>query len=617
MANGDNQGLFKLSYEAQGVKIAFFPESFNNTSAAFTAAKETLLDKRVDQVDFGAIENALNEKNAEPFVVAPPQPEAVNGKVTAKLNELKDKVLIKIDPPMGRGKKAEIKDVMEAVKTAGAATFFLDLEKIENIISSIRFRDFIEVGEMRHGRFDVNISKDSTQALIKLQPPFGGNPIDKSDILSYLKRNEITTGIMVDAIDKIIKDGLYNQDLVIAKGQRPEDGQDGEIEYFFDINAGKPKPKVDEEGEVDFKELNLFHKCKAGDPLARKKPATPGRPGITIYGAPIAQRAGRDIPTPIGLNTKPAPSDPNLILAAVDGQPKLTSNKVNVIPVVEIPGDVDYSTGNIDFTGSVHVRGSVLSGFTIRAMGDIQIGGSVEICTIECGGNMIVKQGILGQDKALIVCRGNLTAKFIDKATVYADGDIYVDESIMYSKISSSGKVVLSGKKGFIMGGVTRAAKSVSCNQVGTPTQTPTFIEVGGSPTLREELDKMQNEIKDAEKQVEMQSKSLESSEKRKHCSPEQITDEQQQRILLMSRDRFALLAKLRAFKEKKEDLEEKLVRLKSAGLKVHVRKKVMPGVKITIKNASWLAADSLDFATFREYDGEIEFGPYEAEADK
>jgi len=83
--------------------------------------------------------------------------------------------------------------------------------------------------------------------------------------------------------------------------------------------------------------------------------------------------------------------------------------------------------------------------------------------------------------------------------------------------------------------------------------------------------------------------------------------------VLHISRDRFALLSKLRAFKEKKEDLEEKLVQLNSRSLKISIRK-VMPGTKITIKNASWIAQDQLDFCTFKEVDGEIQNGPFEPE---
>jgi len=612
----DEQGseLYKLDFTPQGVYLIIDKQAFEDKQIFVEKVLKKVVDKNLDQLDKDSIVSAFNHQKIEPVLIAPAQPEPMDGKVDAKLNDSGDEILIKVEPPMGRGKKAQIKDVMEAIKEAGAGKFYLDIEKIESMLESFRHRDFVPVGEKRDGAFQINVSKDSTEASINISPPFGGKPVTFDDVMEYLALEGIDFGVKEDVIKKAIKDEVYNENIVIAVGEQPADGEDGSIDYYFDTDTDRPRPTITDEGEVDFRELNLFQKCKKGDPLAKKIPAKPGIPGKTVYGNDIVPRQGKDVPFPIGLNTKPSKEDPNLLVAASDGQPKLKGNKVNVIPIIEIPGDVDFSTGNIDFTGSVHIRGNIISGFSVKAMGDIEVGGCIEMATIECGGNLNVRAGIVGQDKALVMCKGNVVAKFIDKATVYADGDILVDESIMYSKVSSSGKIVLAGKKGYIMGGITRATKSVRCNQTGTSTQTLTIIEVGGSPTLREEMDRIEQEIREAEERTDMQSKSLQTAEKRRQESGHELTAEQKERIMHMSRDRFALLSKLRAFKEKKEDLEEKLVRLKSSGLKVHVKSKVLPGTKISIKNTTWTAKEPLEFVTFREYDEEIKYGPYEGE---
>lgn len=609
----DDAGKINIVFSSSGVTVSIDPTCYDDPATWLPRVKETLQKRGIDQLDLSQIDAAFQSKSAAPIVVGPPQPEPVDGKVLARLNEDGDQIEIKIEPPMGHGKKAELRNVMEAIKTAGAGDFYLELEKIENMLSSFRFRDYVPVGERRHGRFDIQISKDLTEATINVSPPFGGDPITPIDIVQYLKNEGITFGVKVDVIKKICADEIFNQNVVIVLGQKPMDGEDAGLEFFFDHTSGKAKPEVNEEGEVDFRELNIFQTCRKGDPLVRKLPAAPGIIGKTVYGQEIKPRSGRDIPSPAGLNTIPDPKDPNLVLAAVDGQPKWTGNKVNVVPVLEVSGDVDFSTGNINFTGSVEIRGNVISGFSVKAMGDISIGGTVEMCTIECGGNLSVRQGIVGQDKALIMCRGTLTAKFIDKATVYCDGDVNVDESLIYSKVSSSGSVRVLGKKGFIMGGITRATKAVTANRVGTPTQSPTLIEVGGSPSLRNELESLENEINDAEQKTEAYSKSLDTAEKKKAATGQDLTEEQKERVLLMSRERFALLSKLRAFREKKEDLEEKLTRLKSRGLKVNVRDAALPGAKISIKTANILLQDEIKFTTFYEKDGEIEIMPYDS----
>lgn len=613
MAIQDPEGKFTISFEPQGVTVTLTEQCFDAPEKTAAAVNTLLAQKKVVNVDANQIKNALAQKKTAPVIVAPPQPEPVDGKVLAKLDGDGTKLYIKIEPPMGHGKKAELKDVMEAVKAVNAGNFFLDLEKIENMLSSFRYKDFEPAGERRDGRFDIIISKDNTEVILKLSPPFGGEAITEDDVFAYLKRNNIVFGVKEDVVKEIINKGIYNENIVIAVGSKPADGENGEIEYFFDASEGKARPKINEEGDVDFKELNLFQQCRAGDSLARKRPATAGIPGRMINGEYVVPKPGKDIPLPIGLNTKPDSNDPNLIIATTDGQPKLINKKVNVIPIVEITGDVDFSTGNINFTGAVNVRGNVISGFSVKATGDVTIGACVEACTIECGGNLTIKQGISGMDKALIICRGTLATKFIYNATVYCDGDIFVDESIMYSKVSASGKVEVMGKKGYIMGGITRATKTITCNQTGTPTATPTILEVGGSPTMREEMEKLEAEIKEAEKIAEMQSKSIENIERRgKQVDKD---EELKQRMLMLSRDRFALLSKLRAFKEKKEDLEEKLINLSSRSFKINVKKTTLPGTKITIKNANWIARDKLEFTTFREYDNEVQYGPYEADA--
>ena len=604
---------FSIKFLPNGVTLTMEPACFEDKAASLELIKDEIVKRHVDQPDLAEVESALSGESKEPVVFAPAQPEPVDGSVRARLNDDEDEVEIKIEPPMGHGKKAELRDVMEAIKDAGAADFYLDLEKIEGMLSSFRHRDFVPVGERRNGRFDVSYSKDLTEATINVSPPFGGDPITVVDIATYLKNEGINTGIKVDVIKKIVQEEVYNQNVVIAVGQKAADGDDASLEFFFDHTSNRAKPTVNEEGEVDFRELNLFQKVKKGDPLVRKVPGTPGIVGKTIFGDEIKPRTGRDVPFPGGVNCMPDKADPNLVLAAMEGQPKWSGNKVNVAPVIEIPGDVDFSTGNIDFTGSVSVRGNVISGFSIKAMGDVEIGGTVEMCNIECGGNLSVRQGIVGQEKAFIMCRGNITAKFIDKATVFCEGDIYVDESIIYSNISCAGSIELAGKKGFIMGGVTRASKSVTANRIGTPTQSTTVIEVGGSPTLREELGRLEQEITQAQEKSDAYTKSLDTAEKKKQELGDGLTEEQKERVLLLSRERFSLLSKLRAFREKKEDLEEKLSRLKSKGLKVSARDQTLPGTVITIKTATIQVQDPANFTCFYEKDGEIQIRPFDA----
>ena len=86
--------------------------------------------------------------------------------------------------------------------------------------------------------------------------------------------------------------------------------------------------------------------------------------------------------------------DENIIVADLDGQLVENNNKIIVDPTIEIKGDVDLSTGNIDFNGSVLIKGSVQAGFAVRADGDVEIRGTISGGNVEAK-NIIVFGGIL------------------------------------------------------------------------------------------------------------------------------------------------------------------------------------------------------------------------------
>ncbi|MCD8491911.1 MAG: FapA family protein [Geovibrio sp.] len=66
---------------------------------------------------------------------------------------------------------------------------------------------------------------------------------------------------------------------------------------------------------------------------------------------------------------------------------------------------MDYSTGNIVFNGVVHIRGDVLSGFSVKAEKDIMVEGIVQDATMVAGGSIVIKTGIKGEVNNNVDCR--------------------------------------------------------------------------------------------------------------------------------------------------------------------------------------------------------------------
>ena len=134
------------------------------------------------------------------------------------------------------------------------------------------------------------------------------------------------------------------------------------------------------------------------------------------------------------------------IYSKCDGQAAFRSGKVTVDNVYIVQGDVDVTTGNVAFNGDIVVNGNVRTGFTVRAKGNIEINGVVEAAKIEAGKNVLIRDGVQGNKRAYIIAGGDVTAKFIESATVFAEGFIEAN-SILYSDITSEKSVTVKGKR--------------------------------------------------------------------------------------------------------------------------------------------------------------------------
>ena len=123
---------------------------------------------------------------------------------------------------------------------------------------------------------------------------------------------------------------------------------------------------------------------------------TEGEPGYTVLNQEIPAKSGKAVPLPKGRNTE-INAEGDALVALMAGHVEFTGHNFQVKPVLDIAGNVDFSTGNIKFLGDVNIKGDVLTGFTVRAMGSIWVGGVIEAgSTVEAGGDLTVVKGILG-----------------------------------------------------------------------------------------------------------------------------------------------------------------------------------------------------------------------------
>jgi uncharacterized protein (DUF342 family) len=450
----------------------------------------------------------------------------------------------------------------------------------------------------------VEITDDRMQAHITFQEPVNkGKLLTAQDVITLLAENKIKPDSAL--IQAALANKRYGRKIIIAQGQDPSVGTDGFLQFHFDRSNIKPKPKIMEDGPVNFKQLDMFRLCNRGDVLVTSVPAKDGVDGMDVYGNVVpAPKAKAAAPIPRGKGTVLSPDGLHL-LADVSGQLLLLEGKINISPHLEIAGNVDNSTGNVDFNGQVTIRCNVVSGFTVKASGNIEVFGVCEAATlISEHGNIVLGNGIQGSDKGLLDAGGDITAKFIESCKVTAKGNITAD-SIRKSHVKCDGSVVVAGKNGLLVGGSVVAGEKLIATTVGSPMGTLTDIEVGGSPKdlnkqkeLTEEFNRQKIEYEKCDKAVE----TLNIMRKK-----DQLTPDKKALLVKMVNTKMVLRDKMTKLQGEIDDITRNLA--VNVGT-VSVKNVIRPGVRITTGNAQLTIRDELSNCRLRNNGEKIAIGP-------
>lgn len=347
----------------------------------------------------------------------------------------------------------------------------------------------------------ISISADHMQASGRFYPPSqGGLLMDHTQIINDLVKAGVKYGVVEDNLKVFFEQRTYFTDIILAKATPCIQGKNAAITYFFNTDLTK-KPKLNDDGTVDFHKLDTISHVGKGDKIASLEPAVQGRPGITVCGEVI--QPSKVISRILRHGNKIHLSDDGLeMFSDVDGHALLVEDKVFVSDSYEVAADVDASTGDINFDGNVTVKGSVRTGYSIIANGDIIVDGVVEGALLKAGGQIILKRGIQGMNKGELRANGNIVAKFIENATVDTAGYL-TTEAIIHSNVSAKGDIIVGGKKGFITGGEIRSGSMISAKTAGSTMGTNTLLEVGVDPTLIEEYHKIEKELPSISQEME------------------------------------------------------------------------------------------------------------------
>ncbi|MBM7854597.1 putative nucleotidyltransferase with HDIG domain [Desulfohalotomaculum tongense] len=235
---------------------------------------------------------------------------------------------------------------------------------------------------------------------IKVQPKETlMSPASFNDIVKLLEQNNIKYGIDYNIIRKVV-DFPHNGSVKVARGQAPTPPQDGRIKLFFE-ETGFNSHAADDKNNIDFKEINKIPTVDVGEPLALNQLPKYGNPGKAVDGELIMPREPVEYNLLAGKGTQIV-EDGTKAIAVIEGMPKvLKSGKTWTVTVDSMllhPGDVNMSTGNIRFQGSVQIVGSVDSDMSVSASGDILVNNLVTGSSITAGSNIVIKGNVVNSN---------------------------------------------------------------------------------------------------------------------------------------------------------------------------------------------------------------------------
>lgn len=503
-----------------------------------------------------------------------------------------------------------------ALAEQGFADLFLDeqaLAKLAQKCGTAAEPFTLDIGERRDGSVSIILAADKMAAYLTITPPFGGRAVDREQVLDALKAAGVVCGIQDAEIGAAVALGQVEA-RPVARGRAPVHGNDAEFQSMIP-EVKERHPKVDEHGIVDYRDLGLFVTVKAGAGLMRRLPATPGVAGENILGEAVPAKPGKEIPFAPGLHGAAVdPNDSNLLVAAIAGQPVQVPNGVMVEPTLTVQ-NVDLSTGNLSFEGTVNIAADVRSGMKIKTSGDVIVGGMVEAAEIEAGGDITVNGGIIGHGEvrshggaihsntAHIRCGGSISARFIENASVEAGNCIIVKEAVEQSELTAINQVVVGtegSKKGHIIGGRTRATLLVQAAVAGSPSGVDTTIEVGVNPLIQGKLDAISQRLKQLEKEEEELARVI-------ACAGEHPNRFNPELLQKAERTCEKLQLDIAEHAQEKNTLQAQLSLADNA--KVIIGQKVYGGIQIRIGNKILHVENEHGSGTFRLVEEKISFG--------
>lgn len=431
------------------------------------------------------------------------------------------------------------------------------------------------------GSFDVSNPMKATCIFL---PPIGnGRPLNMEAIQTFLAYSKVKFGIQDNAIAEALMNcnsKLNAVSVCVAKGLEQMNGKDAVLEAKFEKHLSAEEYRVQPDGHIDYHRKVIIPTAKKDDLLAVVTLPTSGQPGIDVFGNMLMPNSGSPMPMAAGEGVYTS-SDGREFYAERLGQVNYGPDSISVYPVYTVDGDVDAHSGNVEFDGNVFVKGTVQTGFFVKAKGNIEVKGDVDSAIIEAGRDLTVHGGIVGGHNSIVKVGHNLVARHLYNATVEVEGDVHVRNSCLNSTVETTGSFFCIDGQGVTIGGTIFTMKGGRIKELGNDANAKTLVVCGQDFLIQKKI----HEAKRTHSLIEEDKKKLDAYIapilQRMKQQQVRLSEEQQKKILAMIALRKKLNVNSNVMTARIKRLTESVVI--PDNVELHIYKKMFPGSVVQI----------------------------------
>lgn len=210
------------------------------------------------------------------------------------------------------------------------------------------------------------------------------------DIIQELAELGITERIDFAVIEDAVG-SVVPFEAIIAKGQWPIEGFNGDL-Y---LHAKGKNFSLDDQGRVDFREMNPIESVNENELIATYLPPVQGVDGMDLFGRPVRTKLVRNLEFKLGDQVEMCGNE---IYARSSGRAII--EKRGSLITVDLnsefihDGDVDLNSGNIRFKGDARITGGIENSMYVGVTGRLTVGGTVRKAVIESGKSAFIEGNI-------------------------------------------------------------------------------------------------------------------------------------------------------------------------------------------------------------------------------